>query len=269
TGTIRGSACGSPASAIAAPNLSSKKRCRSSADSHTSATMKPVSVTAAAWLISPRGAFAGVSPPSSPSTRSYCSAVAPSISMIIKIGISVHLRGGVWGPRPYHPHVGDVFAAVGPPRPGLQLPDARDIALRGRAAHRHDRLRLRQGSSPRKCATSRLFPLATLTTRTHLRLSRRLVRQRHRPCNASGSRRRHHRPIGAHGQAQPFVTAQQLGVGGIGSDTFAADAPRDRLLLKVYSGTLIKQRDRRLIWVDLKTRDVSPAMDAPLGRLDA
>jgi len=75
--------------------------------------------------------------------------------------------------------------------------------------------------------------------------------------------------IGAHGQAQPFVTAQQLGVGGIGSDTFAADAPRDRLLLKVYSGTLIKQRDRRLIWVDLRTRDVSPAMDAPLGRLDA
>lgn len=75
--------------------------------------------------------------------------------------------------------------------------------------------------------------------------------------------------LGADGQAQPFVTAQQLGVGGIGSDTFAVDAPRDRLLLKVYSGTLIKQRDRRLIWVDLKTRDVSPAMDAPLGRLDA
>ena len=75
--------------------------------------------------------------------------------------------------------------------------------------------------------------------------------------------------IAADRQMQLFLTAEQLGVGGIGFDTFAVDAPRDRLLLTVYSGTLTKQRDRRLIWVDLKTRDVSPAMDAPLGRLDA
>jgi hypothetical protein len=75
--------------------------------------------------------------------------------------------------------------------------------------------------------------------------------------------------IGADGHAQPFLTAEQLGVGGIGFDTFAVDAPRNRLLLKVYSGTLIKPRDRRLIWIDLQTRDISPAMVAPLGRLDA
>lgn len=75
--------------------------------------------------------------------------------------------------------------------------------------------------------------------------------------------------IGADGHVQPFLTAEQLGVGGIGYDTFAVDAPRNRLLLKVYSGTLIKPHDRRLIWVDLRTRDISPAMDAPLRRLDA
>jgi hypothetical protein len=75
--------------------------------------------------------------------------------------------------------------------------------------------------------------------------------------------------IGADGHTQPFLTPEQLGVGGIGFDTFAVDAPRNRLLLKVYSGTLVKPQDRRLIWVDLQTRDISPAMDAPLGRLDA
>ena len=75
--------------------------------------------------------------------------------------------------------------------------------------------------------------------------------------------------IGADSHARPFLTPEQLGVGGIGTDTFAVDAPRNRLLLKVYSGSLAKQRDRRLIWVDLQTLDTSPAMAAPLGRLDA
>jgi hypothetical protein len=108
-----------------------------------------------------------------------------------------------------------------------------------------------------------------LPRRRCLRISRRLARQRHSPGHAVGPNDVSIDRIGVDGQAQPFLTAEQLGVDGIGYDTFAVDAPRNRLLLKVYSGTLIKPQDRRLIWVDLRTRDISPAMDAPLRRLDA
>jgi hypothetical protein len=75
--------------------------------------------------------------------------------------------------------------------------------------------------------------------------------------------------IGGDGSLTPLLTPAEMGVGGIGTNTFAVDAPRHRLLLEVYDGTLAHQRYRRLVWVDLQTRKMSPAMDAPLQRADA
>lgn len=75
--------------------------------------------------------------------------------------------------------------------------------------------------------------------------------------------------IGADRRVTPFLTPATLGVDGIGFGTFVVDAAAHRLLLEVYSGTLANQRDRRLVWIDLQTRDVSSAMDVPLNKLDA
>src|SRR6478735_764531 len=92
TGTIRGSACGSPASAIAAPSFSS--------------------------------------------TPSYCSAVAPSISMIIRIGISVHLRGGVWDrDRTTRMLATGVRPSAGQQLVQAQLVEWRAAGLSGRQPH--------------------------------------------------------------------------------------------------------------------------------------
>jgi hypothetical protein len=75
--------------------------------------------------------------------------------------------------------------------------------------------------------------------------------------------------IAGDGSLTALLTPAELGVGGIGTNTFAVDAPRHRLLLEVYDGTLVDQRNRRLVWVDLQTHRIAPAMDAPLQRADA
>ena len=75
--------------------------------------------------------------------------------------------------------------------------------------------------------------------------------------------------VNAAGGVQPYLTPADLRVGGIDGNTFAVDAAHHRLLLLVFSGTFTHQHDRRLVWVDLDSRRITPATTAALRPLDA